>query len=247
MKIVTIMAALLLSSTAFATHPPQNNQPDPSATAVGVGVGIAAASSKASSNASAKAESNNANFNHNTNIAKGGHASANAEGGTSSAAVGDVTANGGSANNNGNAQTTNINQSYEAVRNAPSVALGGVYPTAGCQAGFGIGGSGVNGSGLINFSFTKKECETVVLAQNFAAIGMPDVSCKVLMTTKAWKRAAAKDDTLTALCAPKPAPAAPVAAAPAPVQIVPVDTSQFVKREELAERDSRIIKAVTSK
>ena len=125
----------------------------------------------------------------------------------------------------------NNSLTVNSTRNAPAVIAAAVYPTAGCQAGFGIGGSGVNGGGLVNFSFTKKECEKVVLAQNFAAIGMPDTACKILATTKAFKRAGIKVD-----CTPAPIP---VAALP--------DMGQYVKREELIERDKRIVEAVTKK
>jgi hypothetical protein len=145
-----------------------------------------------------------------------------------------------SADNAGNTQT--INSSYKGVRNAPSVALGAVYPTASCQGGVGLGGSGVNGSGLLNFSFTKKECETVVLAQNFAALGMPDVSCEILKTTKAWKRAVVNNPELAAHCEqPEPASQAQAAVASPP------DMSSYVKRDELQERDARMLRTMSKK
>jgi hypothetical protein len=100
----------------------------------------------------------------------------------------------------------------------------------------------VNGSGLLNFSYSKKECETIVLAQNFASIGMPETSCDLLKTTKAWNRAAAINPKLVAECEPK---APPVAEAPAPVAAP--DLSGFVKKEELAEHERRIVTAVASK
>lgn len=148
-----------------------------------------------------------------------------------------------SANNEGNSQQTHITSNYKGVRNAPSVALGSVYPTAGCQGGFGIGGSGVNGSGLLNFSFTKKECETVVLAQNFAALGMPETSCDILKTTKAWKRAVKANPEIAAVCDPQPEATSDAA----PPQSPEIDMSNYVKREELEERDRRMIQKFTNK
>lgn len=148
-----------------------------------------------------------------------------------------------SANNEGNSQSTTINQSYKAVRNAPSFAIASVYPTAGCQAGVSLGGSGVNGGGGLAFSLTKKECEAVVLAQNFAAIGMPDTSCDILKTTKAFKRAAKQIPALKDVsCEPK----APPSEFKSSATVTP-DLTPYVKRDELAERDRRIIEAVTRK
>jgi hypothetical protein len=132
------------------------------------------------------------------------------------------------ANNSGLSQAVALN--YKGVRNAPSVALGAGFPTAGCQGVAGIGGSGVNGSGLFNFSFTKKECETVVLAQNFAALDMPDVSCEILKTTKAWQRAVEKNPALEANCAPLTKEETAL-----PISITPIhpDMSIYATKEDL--------------
>lgn len=74
------------------------------------------------------------------------------------------------------------------VRSAPSVFAPSVFPTAGCQGGISLGGSGVNGGGAIGFGFTRRECSTVVLAQNLAAIGLTKAACEALMSTPSAKR-----------------------------------------------------------
>lgn len=223
MKLTTIILALCISSTAWATgghhetSPPQ--QSPVSQRTETSSEADARASSQAAAAALATSESS-------------------ATGGDSSS-----TATGGSAENNGNANVE-ISSVYKGVRNAPSVALGSVYPTATCQGGLGIGGSGVNGSGLLNFSFTKKECETVVLAQNFAAIGMPETSCDILKTTKAWKRAAKANPKIQADCDAR----GKYEVVPVTEQAAkPVDLSPYVKRDELAEHERRIVEKVTQK
>lgn len=214
-----IMLALLLPSLALATPPPP-----PSNTAHTVGVGIAVATS------------NNSVESVNTNTSElAQHQTANSNQ-TQSASSNQTQ----SANNQGNAQSTHITSN--AVRNAPAIALGAVFPTAGCQGGVGLGGSGVNGGGLLNFSYTKNECETVVLAQNFAAIGMPETSCDILKTTKAWQRAIAANPQIAASCEPKPA------AVPLPTKALPpTDLAVYVTRDELNEVAQRIISTTSSK
>lgn len=174
------------------------------------------------------------------------YAASQARGGDASATGGESAANADS-NSGGNTLST----TYKAVRNPPSIALAGVYPTASCQGGIGLGGSGPNGAGLVSFSFTKKECETVVLAQNFLAIGMPDVSCKILSTTKAFKRAGIKVDC---------SPAQPVAshinsssskegdgvAAAAPAYITE-DRAREIAREEASAVGTKVLKLAVGK
>ena len=95
------------------------------------------------------------------------------------------------------------------------------------------------GASLIGFSFTKKECETVVLAQNFAAIGMTDTACDVLLTTAAAKRAFKGRDM------PKcnPQAAAPQGAAGSPTAVADATSSKYATKEEL----DRAVKAALSK
>lgn len=249
MRYTTIITLALLSQAALATNKPTPPKTEPtvhveaSPKSTSNSDADAAASSVAVS--AANADSRSASNSHSGATAFGGHggkasadggnAAATAAGGTSSAeaVAGDSAA---SADN-----ALSLTQNYEAKRSAPSIAAASVYPTAGCQGGVSLGGSGSGGAGLLGFSFTKRECETVVLAQNFAAIGMAETSCDLLKTTKAWRRATERNPQLAANCEPKPESVA--VAEPAPV----ADTSQFVTREELAERDRRIIQQATVK
>jgi hypothetical protein len=118
---------------------------------------------------------------------------------------------------NGNATTVggqqvNISTHVQAKRNAPSISAGTVFPTASCKGGFGIGGSGAAGGGLVNFSTTDKECQTILLGDHFAAIGMPETACDLFMTTKTWARALKKNPALKVVCdKPVEAPAKPTA------------------------------------
>lgn len=223
MKIATIIAALSISTTAWATgghhetSPPQQSPVSQRA--------------EASAESEADARAASLSVSGSESSATGGTSSASSTGGSASA------------ENNGNANVE-ISSTYKAVRNAPSVALGSVYPTATCQGGVGVGGSGVNGSGLLNFSFSKKECETVVLAQNFASIGMPETSCDILKTTKAWKRALAASKDLKADCDAR----GKYEVVPVDEQAAkPVDLSPYVRRDELAEHERRIVEKVTQK
>lgn len=224
MRTIIFSAALaLLTTQAHATHPPKTQPPATTAAsqAVGVGVGVAiAAGGDAHSNSASVAE------------AHGGAGGASDAAATSS--VGDVTAVGGEAYSEGSSASSdnavNITSTYKGVRNAPSVALGSIFPTASCQGGVGVGGSGVNGSGLLSFSFTKKECEAFLLAQHFVSIGMPDISCEILKTTKAFRRAEKQYPELRMLtdCSPAPKTAA------APIVQPPVDMSKYATKEEVA-------------
>lgn len=233
MKRVTIIAlALLASQAALATNPPPLADPSAEANAGAVGIGVGVALSGAISGSESAA------------VAGGGDAQATQ---TQTANGGSAVSEGSSANSDSSASSDNalnLTQNYRGVRNAPSVIGGAIYPTAGCERGFGIGGSGANGGGLLNFSYGKKECETIVLAQNFAQIGMPETSCDLLKTTKAWKRAVKANPEIAASCEPKGVdPTAQVPTAPAPSP----DFSQYVTRDELAERDRRMITTLSSK
>lgn len=121
---------------------------------------------------------------------------------------------------NGNAttvggQTVNLSSTYVQKRNAPSISGGTVFPTASCKGGFGIGGSGPAGGGLLNIATTDKECQTILLGDHFAAIGMPETACDLYKVTKTWERALKKNPNIRAVCdavvTPAAAPAAPSA------------------------------------
>jgi hypothetical protein len=117
----------------------------------------------------------------------GGTSSSNATGGTGGVAHSDSRADAdATSNSGGNTQSTTFNSTTS--RNAPAVFAPTVFPTASCQGGFSLGGSGVNGGGAIGFGFTKKECQTVVLAQNLASLGFTQLACEALMSTPSAKR-----------------------------------------------------------
>lgn len=237
MRTIISAALMLLSTSALATKP---HSPDANVepTAVGVGVGVADARSTSVSGAHVFSSNTNTNTNTLSQIAEGGaggaassNSSAHAEGGA------------GGAGGEGGSADVKINSTYRAVRNAPSVALGSVFPTASCQGGFGIGGSGVNGSGLLNFSFTKKECETFLLAQHFMSIGMPDISCEILKTTKSFKRALKQYPELRTLVDCSPPVNVTTEAAKSTTSVAPPDMSQYVTKEEL----DRVFRKTVSK
>lgn len=116
------------------------------------------------------------------------------------------TAQSQSANNAGNSQQVGgqsvaFSSTYVAKRNAPAAVAPNVYPTATCQKSVSLGLSWLTGGAGGGMSYADKECQTTVLAQNFAAIGMTDTACDVLTTSDAWARAvAAKPELAQVSC-----------------------------------------------
>lgn len=109
-------------------------------------------------------------------------------------------------------QSVSFNSTYVAKRNAPGAYAPSVYPTATCQKSVSLGFSGLWGGGSTGMSYSDKECQTTVLAQNLAAIGMTDTACDVLKTSDTWARAVkANPELANVSCrlAPPAAPAAP--------------------------------------
>lgn len=254
MKTCIIAALALLSTSALATNYPKPPEvPNVESSSHSAAESNAVAASLSSAVSASKSDANSASLSGavahggdgGSASALGGASTATATGGSadSSATGGNATGGAASATNNGNANVS-LNQTYEAKRNAPAIAAPSIYPTAGCQAGVSMGGSGPGGAGLLGFSFTKKECEIVVLAQNFASIGMTDTACDILKTTKAFQRTGLKD---VPCVTPKPLPPPAVPAAPTNLTVTTPDLSQYVKRDELAERDRRLMEAATRK
>lgn len=166
-SLVALSISLILGVNAYAENPSDGPPP----TAPEVPSTVAGSSSDSSSISSAT----------------GGNSvsTATGVGGSSeSASDANATATGGASSSGGNTLTVN---SY-GKRSAPSVFAPSVFPTATCQGAFSIGGSGVNGGGALGFGFTKKECSTVVLAQNLAALGLRQQACEALMSTPSAKR-----------------------------------------------------------
>lgn len=207
-----------------------NSQSSSHSTGIGVGVGIGGDSSASvgdirNTNTAAGGSVIGSGNSYNHNSATGGQGgSAVAVGGKGGSAhqgqvqgqiqgqstdVNASSSNDNRSNASGNATNVNIGgDTYQAKRNAPSIMAGSVFPTASCKSGFGIGGSGAAGGGLLNIATTDKECQTVVLSQNFSAIGRDETACLLLKTTRTWERSVKKDPALASLdCSPKPAPA----------------------------------------
>lgn len=101
--------------------------------------------------------------------------------------------NAGNAQNVGG-QSTNIK--FEDVANAPPVFLGNITSTMSCAGGFNAGGSSQDGSGALGFSWVSGDCRSVVAADKFRELGMVDTACKILKTTKGFKRAVKSDPSL---------------------------------------------------
>jgi hypothetical protein len=160
MKTIFACALLIASGAAFATHhsPPPKPEPPP-------------VSSTAHAGASADANSESKSISGAAARADGGDASALAAGGASDASS--------TSSSGGNTLISNSN----AVRNAPSVFAPSFWPTAACQSGVSLGAAGINGGGSLGFGFTKKECQTIVLAQNLQALGYYKAACEALMAT----------------------------------------------------------------
>lgn len=138
-----------------------------------------------------------------------------------------------SADNAGNMQT--VNASDYTPRMAPSVAQGSLA-IVGCGAGINGGGSNTHGSAFLGIAWTPQDCMALQLAQAYQALGHERAACQVLNSTKAARRAA------------KRGLEAPACADPVPVVVpAPVDLSGYPSREEVIERDNRVLKAVGSK
>lgn len=105
--------------------------------------------------------------------------------------VGPTTVGGQQAEN-----TTNVSTSYVSQRNAPPVYLGNITATMSCTGSFQAGGSQAAGSGAFGFTWISGDCRTTVAADKFRELGMIDTACKLLKTTKGFKRAAKIDASL---------------------------------------------------
>lgn len=195
------------------------------ATAVGVGVGVGLGGQGGSGGAggrggdggnaiglggaggSVSGSGNSANLNKNDATAisgsvSGADSSSSAVSGSQSGATSN---SGGNSITNGpttvggqaasNTSTTNV--SYRTERNAPPVYLGQLTATMSCSGSFNAGSSSQGGSGAFGFTWISGDCRSVVTADKFRELGMVDTSCKILKTTKGFKRAAKANPELT--------------------------------------------------
>lgn len=214
-----LFLSLMISFSAFATgHKPPQHGGDSTAIALAEGgAGGRGGNASADSDASAVA---------NTNVSTDSSASA-FQGQT---AVSDQNQS-QSANNEGN--SLSVNSQYREVRQAPAIGQGSIM-VAGCGVGGNAGASSTGGAGFLGFAFTPAECYTFFLAQAYQNVGETVAACEALNTTRAAKRAQKRGMALPSCT--------PVVVAP-----VVIDTSDFVRRDELIERDDRIMKGVLGK
>lgn len=258
----------LVSTATLATHPPKNPEP-PKTPDVGINLGSeanAVATSDATAVAAANSESVSGaaavSVNHNTvSGGAGGSASAvagdsqaSAAGGHSdaSAVAGDATATGGSAVAHGSTASSgpssstadnalSLTQNYTHERSAPSVAQGALYAGQ-CVAAGNAGGSNTGGSAFLGLAFTPYECHLARQAAAYEAAGDSVTACEIRRRSPSMLRLKKQTGFEPPPCYPK-VPVAPALA----VQPDPVDTSQFVTKDDLAERDRRIIGLLGSK
>lgn len=174
-----LVLILMMAVPAYATNKPPEKPVTPTNTSQSV------SSATAKANAAAKASSNSAA----KSSATGGSAKSTATGGAGgNASTGpqsqDQSQN-ASADNAGNTQT--LHQTYEQVRQAPSVGQGSIIPPA-CGAGGNAGGSNSTGAAFLGFSWVTADCHRYITAQNYLALGMPEFACEILNTTKTSKR-----------------------------------------------------------
>lgn len=117
------------------------------------------------------------------------------------------------ASNKGVSNSTSVR--FEDVANAPPVYLGNISATMSCAGGFNAGGSSQDGAGALGFSWISNDCRSVVAADKFRELGMVDTACRILKTTKGFKRAAKADPTLASVdCTAKPAKTAAIVPPP---------------------------------
>lgn len=238
-------ALALVCSTALATKPPQNppHNHDNDATATGVGIGVGGDSNAESTSIAAAGAEASA-------VGVGGDASARATSGdsTSLATVGNTIAEAGDSEASANNALT-LNQNYNARRQAPSVAQGSLM-IGSCGAGGNAGGSNSGGAAFFGITWTPRDCKLLLAAAAYQSLGMNDASCEMIngisVVRKQWKKLGIEPPK----CEVKlPEPVAAVPAPPTNVNVnVPAqDMSAYVKKDELAEHEKRIISALTAK
>lgn len=181
--------------------------------------------------------STNTNTNTNTNSNSNTNSNTNSNSNTN-------TVSGGSAS---------VNYEYREVRQAPAVGQGS-FAIQGCAVAGNVGGSNSNGAAFLGLGWTPDECYDFMLAQAYQSLGRDKAACQVLNMSKAGQRAKKRGIELPT-CEPEvvrtetisrsiEAPAAPVA----PTNfLTKEEAANFVTRDEVIERDDRVLKAATSK
>lgn len=200
------------------------------------------------SSSTVKNDNTDVNVNGQSQTAKGGNASQgqdqsqigiNEQGQSQSSKTSTSTVQGqGQVNGNSdNEQSTDVSvegDTYQQVRQAPSIAQGS-FAIQGCGAAGNVGGTNSHGAAFLGLGFTPAECYAFLLAQAYQAVGETQTACEVLNSTKAAKRAEKRGVKL--------ADCTPVVV----VEKEPLLQTRFVTQEELAEHEKRIIKSVVKK
>lgn len=143
---------------------------------------------------------------------------------------------GSSSSSGGNSQSLSMDN----PRQAPAISQGS-FAIQGCGVAGNLGGSNTSGAGFLGFGFTPEQCYDFMLAQAFQSLGAYEAACKVLNASRAGKRAAERGVTLPK-CTP-PAALPPAASS----TVTAVDLSSYVTREEIRERDDRIVRTLRNK
>lgn len=241
MKTLALIAIIVFTGNAYATYPtkpdPVGSHSESSSNAAAVGLGTARATGGDSSAIAAGGAGG-----------RGGDGGAGGAGGSGYGGNADShssqqqSATGGQANNAGNSLEVNTH----VQRSAPGVGQGGLF-VGDCGAGANGGGSNTNGAAFLGFAWTPGDCKLLKAAAAYQALGMYDAACEMVNGISAVK---ARWKTLKMTppdCAIRqaqfydnnaPAREAPPAA---------VDLSEYVKRDELAEREKRIVERTTRK
>lgn len=220
-SLVALAVAAILSSTALAGNQHEKEKvPSPTSSE-------SAAASHSNSTSSASSNS--------SSVSTGGVATTT----VSNSVAGGAGGVGGSSTATNQGVSLTNSSSYNAPRNAPSVFAPSVFPTANCLGGFSIGGSGPNGGGTLGFGFTKKECATIVLAQNLASLGLTQEACEALMSTPSAKRVWPSGTPSCRTQKPE--------TENENLRSTVVDMSAYVTRSELAEREKRIFESAVAK
>jgi hypothetical protein len=148
---------------------------------------------------------------------------------------------GAEATNAGNSQSVNT----KVERSAPSLGQGGLY-NSGCGAGVNGGGSSPGGAGFLGATWTTHDCYLFLLAQRYESIGMADTACDVLNSTRAARKAFERLGIERPDCKLRQPSEVVIEHHAIPVQPA-IDLSKYVTREELAERDRRIMRKAAGK
>lgn len=156
---------------------------------------------------------------------------------TSSASTGDATASTGDTSATGGESSL----TYTEARQAPSVGQGSIG-IVGCGAGGNVGASNTGGAAFLGIAYTPYHCQLLLAAKAYEATGHKKAACELVNLLPAVKRAQKQGFTPPS-CAEPVAPVQP----PVVVNVEPADTSGFVKREELIERERRQTERLTAK